>query len=419
MRASDILRQLCPVVSRRIHRARWILMLALVDGLIRGNRLSLTRLGRSLAGSALPKHRIKRVDRFLGNFRVQGEIPVWFSALAKRLLRNCRRPVILLDWTQTIGAFNALVAGVAYSGRAIPVYAEVHPGAKLGNPKVQHKFLEALAGVLPPKTRPIIVADAGFKTPFFRSVRERGWDFVIRLRGKGVLRRYSRRARERDPRMTFEAAFASAGANARDLGKWTPYAAQGALERACRIVLSSRPASAEGPPRLDPYGRRAVEPWLLATTLNDEPALQIVGIYRLRMQIELTFRDTKNGNLGWGLEHARSGDAQRQAVLLLIACLGLAATLLVGAHAEAAGQAKRYQTNTVRTRRVQSLSKLGAFVLADEWKADPLDVVLDGRRHVARFVRTGVQLRLPYTTLHYGKWCASTDIADTPAHGHR
>ena len=113
MRASDIVRQLCSVVSRQVHRARWLLMLALVDGLVRRNRLSLTWLARSLASKAAAKHRIKRVDRFLGNFRVHLEIPIWYAALAKRLLRNCRRPVILLDWTQTIGDFNALVAGVA------------------------------------------------------------------------------------------------------------------------------------------------------------------------------------------------------------------------------------------------------------------------------------------------------------------
>lgn len=404
MRASDIVRQLCCVVSRQVHRARWVLMLALVDGLIRGNRLSLTWLARSLSSKAAPKHRIKRVDRFLGNFRVQLEIPIWYSAIAKRLLRHCRRPVILLDWTQTVGDFNALVAGVAFSGRAIPIYAEVHPGPKLGNRKVQHSFLESLGAVLPAKTRPIIVADAGFKTPFFRSVRERGWDFVIRLRGNGVLRRMSRNARQRDPRLLFQDAFASAGDRARDLGEWTPYAAQGALERVCRIVLSARPARAEGPPRADPYGRRAVEPWLLATTLKNEPAPQVVGIYRLRMQIELAFRDQKNGNLGWGLEHSRSQVAERQAVLLLIACIALAATLLAGAHAEAAGQAKRYQANTIRSRRVQSLSKLGSFVLTDGWKADPLAVILEGRTQIVRVARSGIQLRLPFTTLHYGKW---------------
>ena len=69
---------------------------------------------------------------------------------------------------------------------------------------------------------------------------------------------------------------------------------------------------------------------------------------------------------------------------------------------EAAGQTRKYQANTIRTRRMQSLSKLGGSVLADNWKADPVDVLLDGRSRVFRFARTGIQLRLPHTTLHDG-----------------
>jgi hypothetical protein len=404
VRASDIVRQFCSPLAAKVQRARKRLMLALVDGLLRSQRLTLTALGRALDGHASPKHRIKRVDRFLGNARGHHDLPCWYGAIARRLLRDNRRPVILIDWTQTIGTFNALVAGIAFSGRAIPVYAEVHPGEQLGSRRVQANFLASLAKLLPPKTRPIIVADAGFKTPFFDEVRARGWDFVIRLRGKGVLRRSSPSARQRDPRIAFEDAFDSATDRARDLGEWTPYAAAGYLQTSCRIVLSSRPARAEGPPRHDPYGRRAVEPWLLATTIRKERPGRIVDLYRLRMQIELTFRDTKNGNYGWGLEHARSQDRNRQAVLLVIACLALAAVLLVGAHAEANGAARRHQANTTTSRRVQSLSRLGAFVLADGWNANPTQIILDGRRFIFCFVRTDVQLRLPNTTRHYGKW---------------
>jgi hypothetical protein len=74
--------------------------------------------------------------------------------------------------------------------------------------------------------------------------------------------------------------------------------------------------------------------------------------------------------------------------------------MLVGAHAEAAGRARQYQANTVRSRRVHSLWRLGIFVLADAWNGAPVDLVLDGRQRVVRFVSTGVQLRLPLTTLH-------------------
>jgi hypothetical protein len=239
--------------------------------------------------------------------------------MARRLLRTYRRPVILIDWTQTVGDFNALVAAVAFSGRALPLYAEVHPGEKLGSRDVQGRFLANLAKVLPPKNRPVIVADAGFKTPFFEAVRGMNWSFVVRLRGKGVLRRASTNVRLRDPRMSFDTAFALAADQAQDLGVWTPYAAAGALGADYRIVLASRPAKADHRRRDDPYARRAVEPWLLATDLINARVTQIVDLYALRMQIELTFRDAKNGRMGWGLEQARSSTAGRQSVLLLIA----------------------------------------------------------------------------------------------------
>lgn len=404
MRASDIVRQFGSALRASVRQRRRQTMLELVDGLVKCQRVTLTSLGRSLDGITSPKHRIKRVDRFLGNARVHGDVQHWYGAITRRLLRNNRRPVILIDWTQTIGTCNALVAGVAFCGRAIPIYAEVHPGQDLGARRVQHAFLEHLASLLPNGTRPIIVADAGFKTPFFSSVRARNWDFVIRLRGKGVLRRMRLNARQRDPRLRFQAAFASATDRARDLGEWTPYAAAGSLNVEYRIVLSARPACAEGPARKDQYARRAVEPWLLATTIRRERPGNIVQLYRFRMQIELTFRDAKNGHCGWGLEYARSRDRDRQEVLLVIACLALAAVLLIGLHAEAQGAARRHQANTVRSRRVNSLARLGELVLADGWTADAKRILLDGRRAVVAFVRTDVQLVLPKTTWHYRKF---------------
>jgi hypothetical protein len=404
VRASDIVRQFGFALTRSVQQRRRRTMIALVDGLVKCQRATLTSLGRSLAGVTSPKHCIKRVDRFVGNAKVHDDVAHWYAAIARRLLRNNRRPIILIDWTQTIGTCNALVAGVAFCGRAIPIYAEVHAGEDLGGRSVQHAFLKHLSSVLPAGTRPIIVADAGFKTPFFSSVRERSWDFVIRLRGKGILRRTSPSARQRDPRLRFEAAFDSATDRARDLGEWTPYAATGALNVPYRIVLSARPARAEGPARKDPYARRALEPWLLATTIERERPARIVELYRLRMQIELTFRDTKNGRCGFGLEYARSRDRHRQEILLLIACLALAAVLLIGLHAEAQGAARRHQANTLRGRRVNSLSRLGELVLAEGWSADPKRILLDGRKAVVAFVRTDVQLVLPKTTWHYGRF---------------
>lgn len=404
MRASDILRQVCVSVAGHVHVARRRMMLASVDSLVRGRRLTLTELGRGLESSTTQKHRIKAMDRFLGNHRAHDDVRRWYMALARRLLRGLGRPVVLLDWTQTISGRSALVAAVAFSGRAIPIYAEVHHDKLLGNREVQIAFLATLATVLGAASRPVIVADAGFKTPFFAAVRARRWDFVIRLRGKGVLRRMGRCGRHRDPRLRFSHLFASADHKSRDIGMWTPYAAQGALGPEYRIVLAPKPKKADGKPRADAYARRGAEPWLLATSLTQTSATAIVDLYALRMQIELSFRDAKNGNLGWGLEHARSRGTGRQSVLLLIVCLALAATLLVGAHAERSDQASQYQANSTRSRRVQSLYRLGVLVLAERMATIPIARFLDERQLIRRFLRTGVQLRLPSTTLHYGQF---------------
>src|SRR6185503_1270197 len=82
---------------------------------------------------------------------------------------------------------------VPIGGRALPIYAEVHPEELLGNSKVQGRFLKALQAVLPIGCRPIVVTDAGFHGPFFRDVRALGWDFVGRVRGTATVRRQSQR----------------------------------------------------------------------------------------------------------------------------------------------------------------------------------------------------------------------------------
>jgi len=42
----------------------------LVTGLVQGGRAGVAAIGRCLPGAAFVKHKIKRVDRFLGNERV-------------------------------------------------------------------------------------------------------------------------------------------------------------------------------------------------------------------------------------------------------------------------------------------------------------------------------------------------------------
>jgi hypothetical protein len=53
----------------------------------------------------------------------------------------------------------------------------VHPSSKEGNRQVHERFLQSLEAVTQ-GTRPILVADAGFRTPFFFACADAGFDFA-------------------------------------------------------------------------------------------------------------------------------------------------------------------------------------------------------------------------------------------------
>jgi len=182
MRVVEMVRELVSGCSSVVHAVRVAAVTALVEGIVRGGRLSPATIGRVLPG-ALPKHGIKRVDRLLGNPKMVGDRLFFFLAIAHRLLRGCPRPVILVDWTQAGGRHVALVAAVPIGGRALPIYIEAHPLKKLGNAAVEERFLCTLKAIVPPECRSVIVSDAGFKGPFFQAVLDQGWDFVGRIRG--------------------------------------------------------------------------------------------------------------------------------------------------------------------------------------------------------------------------------------------
>ena len=108
--------------------------------------------------------------------------------------------------------------------------------------------------------------------------------------------------------------------------------------------------------------KAAREPWVLATSLPAKPR-RIVGIYRLRMQIEQTFRDHKNRRNGWALSDVRSSCRKRIEVLLLCAAIADLGLQIVGLAAEQVGEHRGYQANSISSRRVLSLFALGLLTL--------------------------------------------------------
>jgi len=162
------LRRACPA----IHAVRTTAVVAVVDALLLGGKLTLTHLGRNLRSAAFAKHSIKRVDRLLGNRHLHRERPAVYRAVARWVLAATPRPILLVDWADCAPGHRWLLlrAAVPLGGRAIPVYEEVHPLARYNSPRTHRRFLRNLHALVPDTCAPILVTDAGFRGPWFRVV---------------------------------------------------------------------------------------------------------------------------------------------------------------------------------------------------------------------------------------------------------
>ena len=361
MRALDILHSRLTKAMEFMHSARWRALWLTAQAVITGEQLWLTALGRSRPGKAHVKHAIKAIDRLLGNQLLFADRRLVFRGLVSLIIPPGSRPVLLVDVVEIRPRWFALVACVPFAGRLFLVYACVSRCCKPRKPALV-RFLRDLGQILP-SSRPVLVTDAGFESPWFDAVADVGWDFVGRVRNSTKMlidgewvgnQQVHRRATNR----------------ARNLG-WVAFPRKNPTER--RMVLAKKPKSCHrrrytrsgriGKRRVDHEQRRnAREPWLLATSLTSRPET-IVAIFARRMRIEQTFRDVKNLRWGWSLRHCGSRSRQRLELLLLIGAVALLVQQVIGRAAENLNLAREHQANTERRRRVLSIFVLGGLVI--------------------------------------------------------
>lgn len=353
----------CPLM----HAGRRQATVRAVTAIIEGGRAVLTEIGRHLTGSRFEKHRIKSADRLVGNAHLHGERIQVYRALAHWLLSQTPRPCIIVDWSDVQLSHRHLMlkAAVPVGGRAMTLYEEVHPLRRYNHPKTHRAFLERLATVVPVGCRPILITDAGFRGPWFEAVSALGWDWIGRVRNRVTYRLAGSSSWH-----ALRSLYAHATGTPRYIGlAWLsttrPYACQLHLYQG----FKRGPGRPRKPLRSCPNQRRkrraAREPWVLATSLPPEqwPASRIVRAYDKRMQIEETFRDLKSHRWGFGLQYARSRQAERLENLLLLTSLATLATWLAGLAIRAANLAPRFQANTVKTKTVLSNFFLGRRAL--------------------------------------------------------
>lgn len=121
---------------------------ALIDSasaVINGASLLLTSIGRHLSGNACVKHKIKRIDRLLGNTYLHDEVSLVFQSITKRLVRNMPRVFILIDWSSYHSeSFQLLCASLACDGRSLPLMSCVVPESQQGNMSVLFQHLRTV-----------------------------------------------------------------------------------------------------------------------------------------------------------------------------------------------------------------------------------------------------------------------------------
>jgi len=375
-----ILNNACPWM----HAARRIALAVTVLAAIDERRLSVTGLGRAIDSDAKEKHCIKRADRLIGNEHLYSEYQEVYHSFAQMVIGTVRRPVILVDWSDLDPYKNhfLLRASVAVDGHSLSLYEEVHDLDTKEKPATHKSFLNQLKKILPDGCHPIVVTDAGFRTPWFRLVEELGWDWVGRLRNRHLVR-----ASEDEAWFRAKELYENANATPKYLGQ-KQLTRRAKLQ--CHFVLYK--GKPKGRSKTTCNGERARskhseqcaqrerEPWLLVTSLPaiSKLAKKVVSIYSTRMQIEESFRDVKSVRFGIGFELNLSRSAERLQILLLVAMIATFVLWLLGMAARNSQQHMQYQANTVKDRQVLSAIYLGLRVATDrrfEFKLSELKAV--------------------------------------------
>jgi len=369
MHATQVINTHLKKMCQAIHKKRMIALMSMVEACIQGKKLSVTGLGRAIKNAVYEKHNIKRADRLMGNLALNQERDLLYRAMAKWIIGNHKQPVILVDWSDLSAdrSYHLLRASLPVGGRALTLYDEVHPEKKQGNGQVEKSFLKRLKELLPDFCCPIIITDAGYRTPWFNAVQELGWDFVGRVGGHTMITPQSK-----GDWIRVEQIFETATTQPRYLGfidlvKRNPLAChayllkkkkQGRVKKTVFGKRCKRKHSKEN-------AHRERTPWLIVTSLTGGKAItkRVINLYKTRMQIEEGFRDIKNSRWGFSLDEAKVSTKFRYENLLLVGVLATFAVWLTGKVAELKNIHRQYQANTIKKRNVLSTFYLGSCVL--------------------------------------------------------
>ena len=270
----------------------------------------MAELGRSLslAGRVAAKHCIKRVDRFIGNRRVESleamrGVVQWLARPRKRLL-------VSLDWV-SVRSFQCLVLAARLRGRAVPLLWTVHRDEYLYRSRnnLEYGLLRLFRTMVPRSTEVVVLADRGFgRAEMAKECQKLGFNYIIRIEPRVYIRHDD---------------FVG---NLMDLP----------VKPGCRLMLREALYRKSRPIRQNVavyWARGQKEPWFLMTNMTRLQPAGLTKVYGRRMTIEQYFRDTKSKRNGFGLRLTLVKSSDRLSRLLLVLALAYLFLVAVGLYA--------------------------------------------------------------------------------------
>lgn len=329
-------------------------------------KLSVTEIGKKLSSKSSVKSKIYAAHMLVNNHKLERQTSLIYKGLAQFFWGNATEIVVLVDWTGACSkGYHALEASIAAHGRSIPIYHEIHHESEQEKATVQCAFLSRLKEIIPSHLAVTIITDAGFHREWFHQVLTHGWNVIGR-----IYSRYCYQA-EGDTKWSYvkEIVFDSVG-HAQALGRIklgkTKQCVEGYLytykERLSgKIRKKKNPYPSHDKAHSDYYKKG----WVLFSSL-DKPARFLVSYYKKRMQIEQTFKDIKNEELGLGLRRNQSLGKTRINMLFFLAVLLVLIAWWFGLMIESIGKHRSYQANSIKTKRVRSFVHLARMAYRHE-----------------------------------------------------
>lgn len=365
----DILKAAMETSCDFIHETRLAALMDAAQALQYSNNLSLTAIGRKLSGESVIKHKIKKIDRLVGNKHLHNELTDLYKGLSEfvftYLSQDQKMPIVIdLCFLKDDKEVQMLSAEVTTKGRTLPLYRDIFKSGELKN-RVK-PFLDNLKSCLPKDRTIIVILDAGFYEAWFEEIEGNGWYWVCRIRkGKKI------KLKDGKDWLSMEEFMPTVKL------KTTVY--EEVLlarrhERLCRIVTTRKQHKGRvvklsrgktthklGRGR---YREAAKEPWVLATNLPIEyKGAEVIKYYEKRMQIEESFRDVKSKQFGLAARNIRTKCIHRWGVKMLLAAIVQITYWIIGIIGHHQGMQKIFQANTVKDRKVFSYFTLGKLIV--------------------------------------------------------